>query len=115
TLGTAGVVRHRQVRVNVKATVEREADDFTRGIDGTCAGQIQGRTRGDERVQVDQLLALPQKRSRVETGVYRHADDLADVVNADGGAIHVPLERPEILHACFARPQEGMKAGVPLQ
>ena len=65
----AGVVRHRQVRVNVTAVVEREADDFTRGIDGTCGAQIQGRTGGDEGVEVNQLLVMPQKRSRVEIGV----------------------------------------------
>ena len=63
------VVWDRQVRVNVTAVVEREADDLARGIDGTCAGQIQGRTGGDEGVEVDQFLALPQKRARVETGV----------------------------------------------
>ena len=65
----AGVVRHRQVRVNVTSVVEREADDLTRAIDGTCGGEVQGRTGGDERVELNQLLVMPQKRSRVEIGV----------------------------------------------
>src|ERR1022692_3135115 len=82
-LGLAGVVRDRQVPVKVTAVVDRDAGDLTRGTDETGGAEIQRRVGGDECVEVDQILALPQKCPVLgETGIYRHADYLAAVVNA---------------------------------
>src|SRR5579862_1155069 len=111
---TSMVLRNRHVPVEITGRVNSDADNLASGVDGASSGQIQSRVGGDERVEVDQILAQPYERSRVEICVQRNSHDLALVINANGRAVHVSRNGPEVLHPTSLVPYEAVKAGVTL-
>ncbi len=113
-VGDLAVTRGSQITVKfARICIEGQACDLPARIDAVCVDQKQGRTRGNQGVEVCHHAVLPQEGVFAPL-VRRVTDHLAFVVDAEGDAPKVSWKGAEVGHYSVL-PEEGVRCGVAKQ
>src|ERR1700737_358952 len=99
--------------MGISFAVDGNAYDLSAGVDGTGIEEKQRGVGGNQRVEIDQHPAiLTEECAWVKVRIERQSDDIAPVVNTEGYAGDIILDRSHILYARLLAPQEAVKGSV---
>src|ERR1700682_1704444 len=103
----------RQISMGISFAVNGNAYDLSAGVDGTGIEKKQRGVGGNQRVEIDHHPAiLTEECAWVKVRIERQSDDITQIINAEGDAGDIILDRSQILDARLLAPQEAVKGSV---